>query len=149
MPGPPVDAKFQFFSVVDSDGSSTRDLSAFITSVDGLPGTNELADVTTVGDSGHSFIRTLFNTAFTVEGIYDHTAVSGPDVVLSNLLGMTSATTFRYGPTGSSSGQTPPNRLNSGSVWCRDYTVAGRVGTAVSFRSSFQVDGVVAIGTFT
>lgn len=146
---PPYDAKFQFFSIVDSDGSSTRDLSSFLTGVDGIPGQREIIDTSKVTDSGHTFTPSLFNAPFTLEGYYDNTATSGPDVVLDNILRMSTATTFEYGPTGNSSGATPINRKYSGSCWVRNYTITGRVGSAVSFRAELQSEGVIASGTFT
>lgn len=143
------DSRFQFLSVVDSDGSSTRNLSSFLTNIDGLPGERELVDTSKVGDSGHTFTPSLQNAPFSVDGIYDNQSTSGPDVVLSNLRDMSTATTFVYGPSGSSTGATPPNRKISGSCWLRRYTITGRVGSAVSFRAEFQSEGVITIGTFT
>jgi len=145
----PHESRPAYFSIVDSDGTSTRDLSSFLTGIDGLPGERELVDVTRLGDSGHRFVASLFNGRFGLEGLYDKTASTGPDVVLTNLLGMTTATTFIYGPTGNSSGQTPVNRRVTGSCWIRTYTAPARVGAAVSFRADGQVEGVVAYSTFT
>lgn len=145
----PYESRPAFFSVVDSDGTTTRDLSSHLTAIDGLPGERELVDVTRLGDSGHRFVASLFMGRFDLEGLYEKTASTGPDVVLTNLLGMTTATTFVYGPTGNSSGQTPPNRRITGSCWIRTYTAPARVGAAVSFRAGGQVDGVVAYSTFT
>jgi len=145
----PYESRPAFFSIVDSDGTSTRDLSSFLTGIDGLPGERELVDVTRLGDSGHRFVASLFNGRFSLEGLYEKTATTGPDVVLTNILGMSSATTFVYGPTGNSSGITPPNRRVTGSCWIRTYTTPARVAAAVAFRSDGQVEGIVAFSTFT
>ncbi len=145
----PYDSRDLFFSVVDSDGSSTRDLSPFITAVDGLPGTRELLDTSKVGDSGHTFTPSLWNSAFRLEAWYDKTATSGIAVVVENLLQMDTATTFIYGPTGVSSGQTPVNRQTSGSCWIRTVNETGRVGNAVSMTIEGQVEGRVTLGTST
>ena len=145
----PYESRQAFFSIVDSDGTSTRDLSAHLTGISGLPGERELVDVTRLGDSGHRFVASLFNGRFELEGLYDKTASTGVEVVLTNILHMSSATTFVYGPTGNSSGQSPVNRRITGSGWIRSLDEPARVGAAVSFRASGQVDGVTSYGTFT
>ena len=142
---PPFDSKKQLFTIVDSDGSTTRDLSAFITSVDGLPGDNELQDTSKVGDSGHTFTRTLWNAPFTLEGYYDNTATSGPAVVLDNLQAMDTATTFVWAPTGNASGETPPNRQYTGSVFLKGHNNTARVGSVISFRASMQSNGKISV----
>ena len=146
---PPFDAKFQFFSIIDTDASSTRDLSRFLTAVDGLPGSRELIDTTKITSSGRTWTPSLENNTFVLEGYFDNTATSGPDVVLAGIRGMTTVTTFSYGPSGDSSGQTPPSRQYSGECWIRTYTITGRVASVVSFRAEGQVEGVITAGLFT
>lgn len=145
----PHEARLAFFSIVDSDGSSTRDISAHITGIDGLPGERELVDVTRLGDSGHRFVASLFNGRFSIEMLYDKVATTGLDTILTNILDMTTATTFIFGPTGNSSGASPVNRRVTGSCWLRTYTAPVRVGSAVAARTDWQVEGKVAYGTFT
>lgn len=144
----PYDSRDLYFSVVDS-GGSTRNLSPYITAVDGLPGTRELLDTSKVGDSGHTFTPSLWNSPFRVEGWYDKTSSAGIGPVFEDLLQMSTATTFVYGPTGISSGATPPNRQVSGSMWVRNVNEPGRVGNAVSINADCQVQGKVTIGTST
>jgi len=149
MPRPPFDSRDQFFTIVDSDGSSTRNLSAQLTGIDGLPGTKELLDTSKIGDSGRTFTRSLWNGTFVLEYLYNNTETSGIAVVLDNLIDMSSATTFIYGPTGDSSGASPVNRSISGSCWIRTNTITGRVANAISGRVDGQVEGVVVLGLFT
>jgi hypothetical protein len=144
----PYDSRDVFFSLVGSTGS-THDLSAHLTSIDGLPGERELVDVTRLGDTGHRFIASLWNGRLTFQGLFDKTASTGADVVLTSALGNTSAQAFVYGPTGASSGASPVNRRVTGSLWIRSYVIAGSVGAAVAFSADGQVEGNVAFGTFT
>jgi len=146
---PPFDARFQFFSIIDSDGTSTRDLSPFLTGVDGIPGARELLDTTMLTSSGRTFTPSVLNGTFVLEGNYDQTSSNGPDLVINNILVMSTATTFEYGPSGNSSGATPLNRKYSGSCWIRNYTITGRVASVVSFRAEGQIEGSFAVGTFT
>lgn len=145
---PQFDAKTQYFAVVDSDGSSTRNLSSYLTSIEGLPGERELVDTSKIGDSGHTFTPSLQNAPFSVDGIYNNEN-NGIHAVLANLRAMSTATTFAYGPSGNSTGASPASVRISGSCWLRSYVITGRVGSAVSFRAQFQSEGVVSIGTFT
>jgi hypothetical protein len=150
MAKPPFDSRDGFFSIVGSNGTSTFTLApGNLSSVDGLPGTKELIDTSKIGDSGRTFTRSLWNGTFVLEGFYDHTASTGAQVVLEGLLDMSSATTFQYGPTGNSTGQTPPSRKISGKCWIRSQNITGRVGNTITFRAEGQVEGTVDFGTFT
>lgn len=140
----PFDARDQFFSIIDSDGSSTRDLASSLTGVDGLPGTKELIDTTVIGSSGRNFTRSVWNGTFTLEGLYDSTGATGALSVFNNLIELSTATTFIYGPNTTGTG----SLKYSGSCHIRSFNITGRVATAISYRVDGQVDGVVTIGTF-
>jgi hypothetical protein len=144
----PFESRNIFFSIVDSTGS-THDVSAHLTSIDGLPGERDLVDVTRLGDTGHRFITSLWNGRVTLQGLYDKTASTGADVLFTDALSNTSAQAFVYGPTGNSSGASPVNRRVTGSLWVRSYVASGSVGAAVAFSVDAQVEGNVAFGTFT
>jgi len=149
MARPPYDARDQIFTIVDSNGTSTRDLSKFLTGIDGLPGTKELIDTSKIGDSGRTFTRSLWNGTATLEYLYDAATTSGINIILDNLIDMSSSTPFAYGPTGSSSGASPVNRRISGNIWVRSNVITGRVASAISGRVDMQVEGVVTLGTWT
>lgn len=145
----PFESRDAFFSVIDSDGTTTRNLSTYLTGIQGL-GERELVDVTRLGDSGHRFVASLYNGRFSLDGLYDKTDSVGADEVLSNLVLMTSsATTFVFGPTGTTSGASPVNRKITGLAWIRQYDVNASVGAAVTFHAEAQVDGAVTYTTFT
>ena len=129
---------------IDDTGSTDRDISAYISRLEGLPGVRELNEVTALGDSGRKFIAGLENVKITLEGHYDDTATTGPDAILGPLSRHTLAVDFTYGPKGSTGGFTK----YSGAVWVEDYQITGRVGDEVTWRATLQVDGVVTRGTF-
>jgi len=147
--GPPWDARFGKFVITDNDGTTTRDLSAFLTGVDGLPGSRELIDTSKISDSGRTFTPGLVNGTFVLEGNYDQTNPTGPDRVLPDILAMSTATAFAYHPTGDDCGTSPNNRAYSGNCWIRSYTITGRVASVITFRADGQVEGIVTVGNST
>ena len=140
----PFDARDQSFNILASNGTSTQDISAGLTGIDGLPGTKELLDTSKIGDSGRTFTRSLWNGTFVLEGVHDSTAATGAFAVLNDIIDMSTATTFYYAPTSTASG----SLKYSGACWIRSMTITGRVANAISFRADGQVEGVVEIGTF-
>jgi hypothetical protein len=130
---------------IDDTSAAARNLSQYLDSVSGLPGSRDMAEVTAFGDEGTKNIPGLFNTSFSISGHYDPTAVSGPDVVLGGLLaGQTVPADFEYGPGGSDTGAIK----YSGVCWVTSYTAEASVGDKVSFSAELQVDGVVTRGTY-
>lgn len=122
----------------DNVGGSLTDISAYVDSVEGLPGEMEFADVTAMGDEGHRFIPGLENASFTVGGNWDTAldAILGPR--------RTATATFEFGPAGTGSGAVK----YSGECWITGYTVSSGVGDKVTWSASIQVDGQVTRGTF-
>ena len=143
------DSKVSVFRI-DDTASTLRDLSAAITSIDGLPGPRNLNEVTALGDSGARFIPGLENVQFSLSGMYNDQAVqaspslSGPDNVLGPLRTWTSAVDFEHGPEGGASGDVK----YSGTCWVTTYEIKSTVGNIVEWSASLQVEGTVARGTF-
>lgn len=131
------------FQLADS-GATVRDLSAYVDKVSGLPGGRNLSDVTAFGASGVAKLPGLQDVSFTVEGSFDSTATTGPHVVINGLRTTTTASSFVYGPEGSTTGKT---KL-TGNCWLKDYKVDATVTDKVSFSAEFQVDGVVTNTVF-
>lgn len=138
-----VHSKNSKFFVTDS-GAVERDLSAFIDSISGLPGTPGLSEVTAFGDQGVKNIPGIQNVSFTIKGHYDPTAATGPHACLNSLRSAAAVSTFKYGP----SGNTATFVRMTGSCWLNSYEVESSVGDKVSFSAEFQVDGVVTVDTF-
>ena len=133
------------FKIQDIAGT-TRDLSVYITSVDGLPGQVEMLDVTALGAVGRGFIPGLENVQFTIEGFQNTTGTLGPAYVLGSLrkVGPTGTpTAFELDPDGTASGEPK----YTGSAWVRSFIIAPRVGNAVPFRAELQVQSTVIHAT--
>ena len=137
------DSKISRF-LLDDAGGVRRDLSEYLTDVRGLPGRRELNEVTALGDGGARFIPGLEDTAIALTGIFDDTAPAGPDAVLGPLRTHGSAVYFEYGPEGSRAGGVK----YSGACWVLAYDLRSRVGNAVEWTATLQVEGTVARGAF-
>lgn len=135
-----VHGKDSAFKIDDSGGGSLTDISAYVDSVEGLPGEREFADVTALGDEGHKNIPGLENASFTIGGSWDATL----DGYLGTLVDATATASFEYGPAGSSSGKVK----YSGECWVTSYTVSSSVADKVSWTANCQVDGTITRGTF-
>ena len=134
-------SKASVFNLTDA-GGSLRSMEEYVVSIDGIPGERELNEVTVLGDSGRNHIGGLENVTITLELVYDDTATSGPDVVLSGLRSDDTARAWDYGPKGGS------GRKYSGTMKLRSYTVMSRVGEIVSARAELLVQGTVTVGTY-
>jgi hypothetical protein len=129
---------------IDDIGGVQRNLSSYITEVRGLPGPRALNEVTALGDSGAKFIPGLEDVTFTIGGLFDNTATSGPDAVLGPLRTHASAVDFDYGPKGSATGDV----RYYGACWLVSYELRSRVGDLVEWSATIQVEGIVSRGTF-
>ena len=126
---------------MDDSGGTLREITAYVTGVDGLPGEVELQDITVFGDGGHKFIPGLKNAQFGVDFFYNSDpSTSGGFLKLAlAIFGSTVTKSFEFYP-GGSSGQ----KL-SGECWLQTLPLTSRVGETVAGTASFQVDGVVTI----
>ena len=133
-----VHGKDSYFAFDATGGGSITDYSAYVDSVEGLPGEQEFDDTTVLGDEGHRQIPGLENGSFSVGGPWDATldAVFGPRRTVTS--------TFNYGPAGNSNGLVK----YSGECWITSYVVSSPVGGKVTWKADCKVDGVVTRGTF-
>lgn len=133
---PAKDSTFE----IDDTGAVQRDISAYIISIDGLPGPRELIEVTALGDTGRTFIPGLENGVITLELQWSEDASVGPDTVLGALRTHTAAVDFEYGPEGNAS----TDIMYTGTCWVRNFQITSRVGTQVTARCELQVEGAVS-----
>lgn len=137
------DSQQSVFQITDT-GSTLRDITPYIVSIDGLPGPRELAEATTLNDSGRKFYPTLENVVITLELLWSDDANVGSDTVLGPLRTHNAAMAFDYGPEGKSGGDIK----YSGNAWVRNYQITSRVGNMVAARCELQVNGTVTRGTY-
>lgn len=131
---------------IDDSASVLRDLSAFLTSVSGLPGSGDIVETTTFGVAGdaRTYIRGLNGATFDIEGGYDSTATTGPDAVLSGLRTNASTSTFEYGPEGGTAGKV----RYTGECLMTEYSAESEVDGWTTFTASFTMTGALTRNTF-
>lgn len=115
----------------------SNDLSAFTNTSEFNP-TADSHDTSTYGVDGHVFRAGLTNGTFTMGGIYDNTASTGPRAVLQPLIGQDPVTVVRQ-PEGAGSGLPQ----DSFSAQLTSYTETNPVADMVSWSADFQVSGSV------
>jgi hypothetical protein len=125
-------AKDTYVSVDGDDLSEYTDTSEFKPSTDSH-------DVTTYGQDGHVYAGGLTDGTFTMGGLYDTTASTGPRAVLQPLKGTGAVVTVVRRPQGTGSGL--PQDSFSGLL--TSYTESSPVADYVKFSAEFQISGSV------
>jgi len=148
-PVAPIDTDSAYDSVggvflLNDTGDVERDLTPYIISADGLPGSRELTDVTPLAAAGHVFLPDLENAKITLDLNWSDDALVGSDTVIGLLRKHTTAMTFKYGPRGSTTGYPK----YSGVCSVRHFLATSKVGSQVGARCELQVNGQVTRGTF-
>lgn len=128
-----------------NDGSSLRDISPYIISIDGLPGAVELREVTALGASGHAWSRGIEREiTITLELLWSDDASVGPDTVFRLVRALTAATAWDFGP----EGKTAADQKYSGTCWLEDFGIPTRVGSKLATTVKLKVEGAVTVGTY-
>jgi hypothetical protein len=135
--------KDSYFAVEDSAASTLRNISPHVKNVEFNVG-NDTHDTTTKGDEGHEFLPGLTNGTISVTGLWDDTASTGSQTVLSGLIGIETTVGFEYGPEGSTTGMVK----YSGECVLSTYQESSPVDDMVAFSAEFNISGSVTIGTF-
>ena len=130
--------------LLDDTAGTLRDLSVYVTEIDGLPGTRGLHETTGMSDKGTVFLPDVEDSRVALRGLFNDTASSGPDAVLGPLRTHGSAVDFEYAPEGTYSGSIK----YSGVCWVESYELRSRVGKLVEWTALMRVDGVVVRGTY-
>jgi hypothetical protein len=126
------------FQITDS-GASNRDISAYVKDVKHNFDVG-MADTTTLGASAKTFIPTLKDGKLTLSGLWDPTL----DGYLAPLVGFATASTFIFGPAGTTSGYVK----YTGSAFVMSYEVSAPVGDVVTWSATIQCTGAVSRTTF-
>lgn len=128
-------------------GGVNRDISNFLTAVD-FPFQADQAEVSAFGDTDKSYVMGLKSHTMKLTGLWDPTATTGPDEVLSGLVGGGAAgtvpTTFIFGPNGTVAGRIK----YTGTAWVTAYNVNNPIGGAITFGADLMVNGAVTRTTF-
>lgn len=144
--------KNTYFSIEDLT-STERNLSTFLREVS-FPRTLDTPETTAFGSTAKSYVVGLVDSRFSISGMFDPTATTGPDAVLNAIYGQTGPTSggdsgttgfdFVYGP----AGNTATYIKYSGKAHLTSYQVQGSVSDMVAFSADFQVTGAVTRGAF-
>lgn len=137
------DSQVSKFKITDT-GAQLRDISAYITGIDGLPGPRELNEATTLNQAGAKWHPTLERVTITLDLLFSVDANVGTDTVLGPLRTHNAAVLFQYGPYG----DTLTFVKYYGNAWVRNYVVVSRIGAIITARCELNVDGAVVRGTF-
>lgn len=128
------------------NNGSERDLSNFITDVTFSQKTDDVDTTTFVSTANppKTFLLGFTEREIKLSGLFDATATTGPDAVLSADLGGSTARVWKYGPYGSTAG----NVQYTGSGYLMQYDLKGSVGSAVAFEATIKVTGSITRTTF-
>jgi hypothetical protein len=125
---------------VDDSTDTLRDISAFVESVEGLPGDVTLHETQTLGDTAVETSPGLRSAGFSVNLIFDATI----DGYLGPTLGQAATLSFEYGPAGGAGSAIK----YSGECRLADLKWSAPVGDMVKGTANFKSSGAIARGTF-
>ena len=129
------DSRVSVFKIDKTAGGALQDISQYINDISGLPGPRNLNEVTALGDTGAKFIPGLQNAQFSISGIWDDTANTGPDAIFGPLRTATQTLSFEYYPDNV--------QRYYGECWITTFEVKSSVGSRVEYSVTLQVDGAV------
>lgn len=131
------------FLITDS-GAVERDISAYVSNVD-MKLSVDLPATTTLGAAAvRRQVVGLKDGSFTVTGFHDVAALTGSWTVLTGLYGLAGASTFKWGPEGSTAGLP---RI-TGAARLQSFNSGSPVDGVVPFTAEFVCDDAVTIDTF-
>lgn len=128
---------------IDNAGGSLQVLTSYVDNVK-LPNDVDMGDTTTAGAEAKTFVSGQSSAKLSISGKWDGTATTGPDAILSSLIGLETTSTFEYGPEGSGAGKVK----KSGECFLTTYTVDESASGVCLFTADFQVTGAVATGVW-
>lgn len=137
---------YKFDGPSDSSGTlALINITPYVTGVEGLPGEDEIKEITSLADSGRKFLGAGMQMGnITLNLLYNSDANSsggGPDNLLQLVFGSTLTRSFEFSPDSTGSGKA---KL-TGEAWITGMNIRSRVGDLVSQDVELQVDGVVTI----
>lgn len=128
---------------IDDSGGVLRDLSAYSDNIE-FAYSVDMGETSTFAVEAKTYVSGLSDSTFTVSGKYDSTVTTGPDVVLSGLVGAEATSTFECGPEGGTTGKI----RYTGEAFLTGYAFSAPVGDVVTWTADFQTSGAVTRNTF-
>jgi hypothetical protein len=136
-----VAGKVSIFKLQDA-GGTLRDLSAFFDKAS-CKRAADMLETTCFGLNSKTYVAGLLDGSIPLEGYYDSTATTGPDVILAGILGGV-ARTFELGPEGGTTGKV----RYTGQCLLKEYDIDSAVAEIVSISAELQLTGDVTKNTF-
>ena len=131
------------FKIDAQGGASLTDISAYVKSVDGLPGDVDMGDVTVGGSAGYKFLQGLPKADFSIECVFND-AASSAYAMLKDFMSDTTTRSFEYGPAGLTSGYVKI----SGECVVKKMSLPAKATDPLIFTVDFALDGALTIGTW-
>jgi len=128
---------------LDTQAGTLTDISAYVKSVDGLPGEVEMGDVTVGGSAGYKYYPGLQKADFSIECVFDDTANSAYDLV-KNFMSDTNTRSFEFGPAGNTSGFAKI----LGECRIKKVSLSAKVTDILTFTVDMSLDNDLTIGTW-
>ena len=125
---------------LDIHGGALTDISAYVKSVDGLPGEKDMGDVTTGGSTGYKWLPGLPKADFSIEAVFDDTATSAYDLV-KTFSADTATRTFEFGPAGSAAGYVKI----TGECRIKKVSLPAKATDPLIFTTDFVLDGAISV----
>lgn len=135
--------KDSYFSIEDSAGTTLRNITPYIKTIS-FSRSNDANDTTTKGAEGKTYRPGLTDGEIRLTGLWDDTASTGSQTVLSSLLGVEITVGFEYGPEGNTAGMVK----YSGECMLTQYDEESPVDDLVAFSATIKISGDVTLGTF-
>jgi hypothetical protein len=132
-----------YFAIEDSAGTTLRNISVHLNSVD----FNRSADVhedTTFGKRSKTKKGGLKDGQISLAGFWDKTALTGSETVLDSLVGVFEPVDWEFGPEGNVAGKLK----KSGKGVLSAYNVSDPIGDLIAFTATVDISGDVTTGVF-
>lgn len=123
---------------LDNAGGTLQILTSYIDSVD-FSNTVDTGETTTAGSEVKTYVSGQSDATLSISGKWDGTVTTGPDAILSGLIGLETTSSFEYGPEGSAAGK----QKKLGECFLTTYKVSEPIGGVCTFTADFQVTGAV------
>jgi hypothetical protein len=128
---------------LDNAAGALQTLTSYVDSVS-LENSVDMGETTTAGAEAKTFVSGTSGATLSISGKWDGTVTTGPDAILTGLIGLEVSSTFEYGPEGQTAGKVK----KSGECFLTAYTVDEPANGVCTFSADFQVTGAVANGVW-
>lgn len=134
-------------SIADTDGAggTLRALTSYLTRLGDFTVTKGVIDITPFGSSSAVLVGGIFKKyePFTIAGLYDDTATSGPDAVLNIGRSTNTHTAVRKFLLTIGGSNHLDGDGNTGGIWILDYKRTFNVGEYTGFEATLQLSGTI------